>query len=277
MTRDETGWLEVVRGEAPLLVSVPHAGTEIPRAVAERLASERLARKDTDWYVDRLYGFASELGATVVRTAISRTVIDVNRDPSGASLYPGLATTELCPNTTFEGEPLYRVGEEPDASEIAARRAQYFDPYHAALAAQIDRLRARYAAVVVFDAHSIRPRVPRLFDGELPVFNLGTNSGRSCAPELTRLLERVCDATGLTRVTDGRFKGGYITRRCGDPARNVHAVQVELSMKFYLDEPAPPPGNTSWPWPWDGERAAVARVTLRKVLAACIDFARERG
>ena len=80
-----------------------------------------------------------------MRTAISRTVIDVNRDPSGASLYPGQATTGLCPPTTFDGEPLYRAGEEPGEAEIAERRALYFEPYHAALRSR-DRAAARRAS-----------------------------------------------------------------------------------------------------------------------------------
>jgi N-formylglutamate deformylase len=114
MSDSAPSWLSVFRGEAPLVVSLPHTGTEIPPAFEAGLASDWLARKDADWWIDRLYDFAGDLGATVIRTAISRTVIDVNRDPSGASLYPGQATTELCPTTTFDGEPLYRPGEEPD-------------------------------------------------------------------------------------------------------------------------------------------------------------------
>ena len=183
---DGPDWLHVERGEAPLIVSLPHTGTEIPPDIEARLVSPWLARKDADWWVDRLYAFAAGLGATTIRTAISRTVIDVNRDPSGASLYPGQATTELCPTTTFDGEALY-TGQARRRTRLRSPSASaYFDPYHAALAGEIARLRARHGAVVLYDAHSIRSRVPRLFDGVLPNFNIGTNGGASCDPRPDR-------------------------------------------------------------------------------------------
>jgi formiminoglutamase len=175
-------WLNVRRGNAPLLLCMPHTGTQLPASLAPLFRSAWLARRDTDWYVERLYSFAAGLDATLVRTEISRSVIDANRDPSGASLYPGQATTELCPTTTFDGEPLYREDLAPGPEQIAGRRSDYFAPYHDAIAAEIARLRARHAHVVVYDCHSIRSRIPRLFEGLLPHLNLGTFSGASCAP-----------------------------------------------------------------------------------------------
>ncbi len=265
-------WLEVERGDAPLVVSFPHTGTQLPAPVADRLVSPWLARKDADWYVDRLYAMALALGATTVRTDISRTVIDVNRDPSGASLYPGQNTTELCPTHTFDGEPLYREGEAPQAAEIAARRAQYFEPYHAALSAELERLRAEHGRVVLYDAHSIRSRVPRLFEGELAHLNLGTNRGASCAPALRRALEQACESPSFTRVTDGRFVGGWTTRHYGCPERDVHAVQMELACRSYLNEPAVP-GYGNWPPPFEPVRAAPLSQVLQRALSACLDFA----
>lgn len=256
--------IAVLRGDAPLIVSIPHAGLDIPDDVAQHLRSLERARHDADLHVDRLYGFAGTLGATIVRTAISRTVIDVNRDPSGKSLYPGQATTGLCPLTTFDGDSLYLDGREPDAAEIARRRARYFDPYHAALATEIERLRAAHAEIVLYEAHSIRSRVPRLFEGELANFNIGTNAGASCAPELARAVEAICDASGLSRVTDGRFRGGWTTRHYGRPETGVHAIQMELAMRSYLDEAVPG---------WDERRAAPCQAILRDVLAAAIAFA----
>ena len=264
-------WLQVRRGEAPLVVSFPHTGTDIPPEIEARLASAWIGRKDADWWVERLYDFAADLGATTVRTAISRTVIDVNRDPSGASLYPGQTTTELCPTTTFDGEPLYRPGGEPDAAEIARRRDAWFAPYHAALRAELDRLRARHGKVVLYEAHSIRSRVPRLFDGELPNFNLGTYSGASCDPALTAAVEAACDASGFSRVTDGRFKGGWTTRHYGQPGAGVHAIQMELACRGYMADPA---DADTWPTPYDPARAAPMRAALTDVLNACLDFAR---
>ncbi len=260
--------IRVERGDAPLIVSIPHAGTEIPEEIAGDLRDLDLARHDADIHVERLYAFAGALGATIVRTGISRTVIDVNRDPSGRSLYPGQATTGLCPTETFDGEPLYRPGREPDAAGIAWRRATWFDPYHAALAAEIVRLRAVHPRIVLYDAHSIRSHVPRLFEGELPLFNIGTNTGAACATELAAAVERICSASAAT-VVDGRFKGGWITRHYGSPKSGVHAIQMELAMRAYLDELL----ATAWPPVWDEARAADCIAVLRLVLSAAIDFA----
>jgi len=268
-------WLSIRRGEAPLVVSMPHTGTELPEIEAG-LQSAWLARRDADWWVDKLYGFAGDLGATVIRTSISRTVIDANRDPSGVSLYPGQTTTELCPSTTFDGEPLYRADSAPDEKEIARRRQTYFEPYHHALTAEIARLRRRHPAVVLYDCHSIRSRIPRLFEGELPNFNIGTNSGASCAPELTARIEALCAETEFTRVTNGRFKGGYTTRHHGRPADGIHAVQMELACRGYMREPAEVnPGN--WPTPYEEEYAAPLRAVLQRILTACVEFAKAAG
>jgi N-formylglutamate deformylase len=265
-------WLHVTRGEAPLVVSIPHAGTLIPPDIEARLVSPWLARKDADWWLGELYAFADGLDATVVRTGVSRTVIDVNRDPSGVSLYPGQATTGLCPVDTFDGEPLYLPGQEPGAAEIARRRIAFFDPYHASLEAELDRLVALHGKVVLYDAHSIRSRAPRLFDGELPQFNIGTNSGAACGRGLTGRVEAACDATGLPRVTDGRFKGGWITRHYGQPDQGVHALQMELACRGYVDEP-PVLTPQTWPTPYAAARAAPLRAALTDVLKACLAFA----
>ncbi|MBA1157954.1 N-formylglutamate deformylase [Microvirga mediterraneensis] len=266
-------WLTVSRGDAPLVVSLPHTGTAIPDAYARGLVSPWLARKDADWWIERLYDFAAGLGATVIRTAISRTVIDVNRDPSGVSLYPGQATTELCPTTTFDGEPLYEPGTEPTADEIAERRARFFEPYHAALRAEIERLRARHDTVVVYDCHSIRSVIPRLFDGALPHFNIGTNGGASCAPSLSAAIENLCAQSGLSHVMNGRFKGGYITRSLGSPDEGVHAVQMELACRGYMHEPLGPVSEREWPSAYDESYAAPMRATLTRILQTCLAFA----
>jgi len=256
---------------------MPHAGTDLVGGVEDKVQSPWLARKDADWWIHRLYDFAGDLGATVIRTAISRTVIDVNRDPSGASLYPGQATTELCPTTTFDGELLYRAGYAPDIHEIAERRRVYFEPYHRALSAEIARLRAGRAAVVVYDCHSIRSRIPRLFAGQLPNFNIGTNSGASCSPQLTARIETLCAETDFERVVNGRFKGGYTTRHHGHPDQGVHAVQMELACRGYLREPVGEVTPANWPVDYDSGFAAPMRVVLERILTACIEFANATG
>jgi N-formylglutamate deformylase len=265
-------WLSVHHGDAPLLVSFPHTGVEIPADIEENLVSPWLARKDADYWVDVLYDFAHEMGATTLRTSLSRTVIDVNRDPSGVSLYPGQATTGLCPIETFDGEALYAAGREPDAAEIARRRAAYFDPYHAAINSQLQRLRARHARVVLFDAHSIRSEVPRLFDGTLRQFNIGTNNGATCDAALTARIEKICEASSFDYVTNGRFRGGWITRHYGKPQNGIDAVQMELAMRGYLHEPEDKLSEANWPAPLEDAHAATLRVALRDILDACVNF-----
>jgi len=272
-----SSWLTIVRGQSPLIVSLPHTGIEIPTEYQRGLVSPWLARKDADWWIDRLYDFAADLGATVVRTAISRTVIDVNRDPSGASLYPGQATTELCPTTTFDGEPLYAPGTEPTADAIAERRAGFFDPYHAALRAEIERLRSRHSHVVVYDCHSIRSVIPRLFEGMLPHFNIGTNGGASCADALSAAVEALCAASGSSVVVNGRFKGGHITRSLGRPDARIHAIQMELACRGYMDEPIGPVTEDTWPTAYDEARAAPMRAVLARILEACLTFAQHEA
>lgn len=266
-------WLSIHRGNSPLIVTFPHTGTDIPGEIAGGFVSPDLARKDADWYVDRLYDFAAGMGATTVHTALSRSVIDVNRDPSGVSLYPGQATTGLCPLTTFDDEPLYRSGMEPDETEIARRRETYFQPYHDAVAAEIARLRALHDRVVLYDAHSIRSEVPRLFEGLLPVFNIGTNFGQTCAGELAGAVEEICTASGEPTVRDGRFRGGWTVRHYGRPHEGVHAIQMELADRGYLDEPVGPVSAETWPVPYDPARAGPLQSVLREILTACLGFA----
>ncbi|MCK0195876.1 N-formylglutamate deformylase [Ancylobacter sp. 6x-1] len=264
-------FITVTRGEAPLILSLPHTGTDIPPEIMADLASPWVARKDCDWWIDRLYAFAAGMGATLVRTGVSRTVIDVNRDPSGSSLYPGQATTELCPTTTFDGEPLYRKGRDPD---VAARKAGWFVPYHATLEAEVARLRALHPRVVLYDCHSIRSVIPRLFEGVLPCLNIGTNAGTSCAPELQVEIEAIAAGSRFSFVSNGRFKGGWITRHYGRPEEGVHAVQMELACRAYMAEPTGPADEGNWPSPFDDATAAPIRAVLARILDACLAFAR---
>ena len=261
-------WLHVHRGAAPLIVAFPHGGTGLG-GVEPRFASPWLARRDADWWIAQLYDFVREMGATTIATEVSRSVIDVNRDPSGASLYPGMATTELCPTTTFDGERLYRAFD-PEDDEIEWRRKTFFDPYHAALGAEIERLRALHPQIVLYDAHSIRSHVPRLFEGLLPQFNLGTNGGATCDSALEAALASVCELSGPSWIANGRFKGGWTTRHYGAPERGIHAVQMELAMRGYMDEPAAPDEAN---WPGQLHDSPVILPTLRALIGACLTFA----
>lgn len=263
-------WLEVARGEAPLIVAFPHTGTDLAD-VAGEFRSPWLARRDTDWWIDRLYAFARDLDATTIRTSISRSVIDVNRDPSGASLYPGQATTELCPTMTFDGDALYLHGS-PDETEVERRRQKWFAPYHSTIADEIARLKSRHPRIVIYDAHAIRSRIPRLFDGELPQFNIGTNGNTTCDPRLAEQIKAICARSGRSHVHDGRFKGGWTTRHYGNPGKGIHAVQMELAIRAYLKEP-PDPDESNWPPEFDPAEATSCAAILADVLKTCVSFA----
>lgn len=253
------------RGTAPLLVSLPHDGSALPEEIAARMTPAARRVPDTDWHVARLYAFAQELGASVLRPHWSRYVVDLNRPADGAALYPGRRETGLVPTVTFAGEPVYREGHEPDAAEIAARVDAYWRPYHAALVAELDRLKAEHGRVVLWEGHSIRSVVPMFFDGRLPDFNLGTADGASCAPELQTALAHALGAQRhYSFAINGRFKGGYITRRYGAPADDVHAVQLELAQLNYMDEDS---------FAWRADLAGPTQALIRRLLQAAFAFA----
>jgi N-formylglutamate deformylase len=225
------------RGSTPLLLSLPHVGTAIPDEVAPAYVPRALALEDTDWHLAEVYGFARALGASVLVPRLSRYVIDLNRPPENAPMYPGANNTELVPTRFFTGDPLYRDGRVPDAAEIARRVATYWRPYHDALAGELARLVAAHGHALLWDGHSIQAELPWLFEGRLPDLNLGTADGASCAPSLRRALCAVLAAQAdFSQVVDGRFKGGYITRRYGRPHERVHAVQLEMAFSTYMDE-----------------------------------------
>jgi len=253
--------VEVDRGDAPVILGLPHTGTWLPDDIAARLNATGRALADTDWHIHDLYAGLLP-GVTTVRATFHRYLIDANRGPDDASLYPGQNTTGLCPTTDFDGLPIWRDGEAPRPDEIAARTAAFHAPYHAALAAEIARVRAAHGVAILYDAHSIRSRIPFLFDGTLPDLNVGTSDGATCAPSVEAVVLAACRAaTGYTYVANGRFKGGWTTRHYGRPETGVHAIQMELAQSTYLAAEAPP-------WTLDPERADRLRGHLGTLLHA---------
>ncbi len=225
----------LIKGQVPLLISMPHNGQKIPSDMAKNMTEKALKVEDTDWYKDKLYDFAVSLGAYIITPHYSRYVIDLNRDPAGVDLYPGANSTELCPTTAFDLSPLYLPNCHPDEQEIERRITRYWQPYHQALASTLAEMKAEFGQAVLLEAHSILSTVPRFFEGQLPDFNFGSADGKSCSPALMQQVEAL-DYSPYSQVTNGRFKGGYITRQYGNPAEQVHALQLELSQRTYLNE-----------------------------------------
>jgi N-formylglutamate deformylase len=261
------------RGAGALVVGMPHVGTELPLELAAAYVPRAAQLEDTDWHLPRLYDFLDALDATVIAARVSRYVIDLNRPPDDAPMYPGAANTELCPTRFFTGEPLYLEGRAPDAAERARRRSRYWQPYHDALRAELARVRAAHGYVLLWDAHSIRSRIPWLFEGRLPDLNLGSAAGAAAPAGLAQaVMQALAAAEGASaygRVLDGRFKGGYVTRHYGRPAERVYALQLELTQCSYMDE-APP-------FAFDEARAARLRPVLRAGLVAMAEWGKAHG
>ena len=258
------------RGASPLVVSMPHVGNFIPHTVGSALSDCAARRPDTDWHLPRLYDFLEDLGATVITATHSRYVIDVNRPPDGENLYPGRDTPRLCPIDTFHSEPLYRGGVEPGEAEIARRLEAVWRPYHRRIARELERVRAEHGEVVLWDAHSIVSEAPRLFDGKLTDFNLGTADGASCDPALAESLRVALSRHGrYTSVLNGRFKGGYITRKYGNPEAGIQAIQLEMVEAVYMDEVSP--------FGFRADRAARVRPILRELLEIALDWVNRRS
>ena len=254
-------------GEVPLLVSMPHVGTDIPDDIAAMLAPCARALADTDWHLEQLYVFLGEKGASTLAARWSRYVIDLNRPPENTNLYPGQDTTGLCPVDTFGRESLYLEGRAPDDAEVQRRLGLYWQPYHDCLRAELDRLLALHGRVVLWEAHSIASVVPRFFEGKLPDLNFGTADGASCAAELTSRVTETARADGrFTVAVNGRFKGGHITRHYGRPERGIHAVQLEMCQSTYMDETAP--------FGYRPDLAGQVQPVLHTMLQAAVDWAR---
>ena len=265
MNPPSTELLTLHRGTSPLVISFPHVGTLVPADQQPRYTARALEVEDTDWFLDRLYAFAADLGATLLVPRFSRYLIDLNRPSSNAPMYAGQNNTELCPTRHFTGEALYRAGQQPDATEIARRVAHYWQPYHQALAAELARVQRDHGHAVLFDAHSIKSELPWLFEGRLPALNLGTVGGTSCAPSLRDALAAVLSAQqDFAHVVDGRFKGGHITRHFGQPVQGVHAVQLEMCWRAYMDEKPP--------YFWHAEQAARVTPLLRRLVLTLRDW-----
>lgn len=250
---------EITQGTSPIILAFPHTGTDVPADIAARLNDNGRVLADTDWHIHTLYdGLLADV--TMVRATFHRYVIDANRDPDGGSLYPGQNTTGLVPETDFDGAPIWKQGAAPTAEDIATRLQSFHQPYHEALAAEIARVKALHGVAILYDCHSIRSHIPFLFEGKLPDFNIGTDGGRTCAPEIEAAAVTVArEAAGYDSVLNGRFKGGWTTRHYGRPDEGMHAIQMELAQSTHLATEAPP-------FAYDPEKAEPLRRHLTDIL-----------
>ncbi|NOE19483.1 N-formylglutamate deformylase [Ruegeria atlantica] len=260
-----SGQVEISRGDGPIVLGLPHTGTHVPATIEAKLNARGQALADTDWHVHTLYeGLLPS--ATTVRATFHRYVIDANRDPTGVSLYPGQNTTSLVPLTDFDGKGIWDI--PPSEKDILERREAFHAPYHAALKAELERVKAAHGVAVLYDCHSIRSHIPFLFEGTLPDMSIGTNNGATCAPEIEAIAHEFATSSPYTAALNGRFKGGWTTRHYGRPSEEVHAIQMELSQSTYLKTEAPP-------WVFDTDKADRLRRWLKDILDAIHDTALE--
>ncbi|XAZ20238.1 N-formylglutamate deformylase (plasmid) [Sinorhizobium sp. B11] len=257
---------EVKQGTSPVILGFPHTGTDVPADIWERLNETGRLLADTDWHIHHLYDGLLD-NPTVVRATFHRYVLDANRDPAGTSLYPGQNTTGLIPETDFDGKPIWKEGAEPTEADIAERLRTYHTPYHAALAAEIERVKAIHGVVVLYDCHSIRSHIPFLFDGKLPDFNIGTDMGKTCDPAIEQATVAIAAAaTGYDSILNGRFKGGWTTRHYGRPETGVHAIQMELAQSTHL-------ATEASPFAYDEAKADKLRIHLKSILTRIEEIA----
>lgn len=254
--------MTLVTGSKPVLLNVPHAGKLLPSDIKSRLRKDALELKDTDWHMDQMALACTDLGVSVLAANYSRYVVDLNRSVEDTPLYAG-PTTGLVSQIDFDGSPLYLEGQAPDTDDVQARIQSYWAPYHQVLETEIQRIKSQFGICILVDLHSIRSQVPRLFDGVLPDFNLGTNSGASTAARFEARAENSLQSGHYSFVKNGRFKGGYITRHYGQPNENVHALQLEIAQATYMEERAP----------WDlvhGE-ADKLKIAIKDLVSTLLD------
>lgn len=252
-------------GIYPVVVNVPHAGTQLPPLMAERLTREAVTLPDTDWYVDRLYNFARDMHVHLLVAQNSRYVVDLNRNRQPETLYPGAFNTDVVPRYTFDEQPVYKKGDEPSSIELQERISAYWTPYHNKLLRILQFCIERYGKVVLLDAHSIRSHIPTLFEGELPMLNLGTANGATADATLIEKAMGVLDASDYSSVLNGRFKGGFITRNYGRPDAGCHVLQLEMAQRAYMSEDVP--------FDYSHEKSAeMQRRVLRPLVQTLIDW-----
>ncbi|MEZ4775031.1 MAG: N-formylglutamate amidohydrolase [Bacteroidia bacterium] len=254
--------VEPIGKKVPVLVSIPHCGTDFPDDIRDMYVQEQIdAPDDTDWFLQQLYDFVPQMGITLIFANYSRWVIDLNRDPDSKPLYDdGRAITGLTPDKTFFGKNIYQ-NTPPDAQEVQRRLTQYYHPYHSKIQEILAGFREDFQHVLLYDAHSIRRRVPSIYASPFPDLILGDNDQTSAHPELIRTAWEILSSGPYSPMHNTLFKGGQITRFFGQPQNGVHALQLERSKDLYMDD-----SETHY----HPERAAIMQNHLKSLFTSLI-------
>lgn len=231
--------IPAAHSEIPIFVSVPHCGTAFPQELVEQFdPALAVAPDDTDWFVDTLYDFVSEMGISMIAAHYSRWVIDLNRDPDSKPLYTdGRIITALCPTTTFTGQPLYLdKRQEVSGEEVTRRVGLYYRPYHDKIKEILAEMKKKHGRVLLWDCHSIRQIVPTIQQDKFPDLILGDADGTSASQALTSIALKTLGSEKYRLSHNHPFKGGFITRHFGTPANQQHALQLEMTKVNYMDD-----------------------------------------
>ncbi len=228
-------------GSGPVVVTIPHAGLEVPEVDAASLAlSGRALLRDADLFVDDLARDIPAAGVPVVVGRISRYVLDLNRAPDDVDVEvcPELGRLArpsprgLCWRTTTDGVAVLR--RPLSAAEVRSRVARIHEPYHGAVRTLLAERRARFGFAILLDLHSM----PSRFETAKRRVDVvpGNLDNTSCAPDLLRAVVDHFVAARLTVRPNDPYKGQYTTSFHGRPADGIHALQLEVNRDLYMDE-----------------------------------------
>ncbi len=235
-------WQKARGASLPILVSVPHSGTEFPEDL-EKFFKEKFRKdpEDTDWLVHKVYDFLPSLGIPVLHAKYSRYVVDLNRDPDDVALYnDDRFITGLFPTHSFTKEALYKdkSTQEEALSEFDRkwRMDRFYWPYYRAIQSHLTEKRDQHKAALLFDAHSIARSVPSLSAEPFPDLVLGTQMGFTADKKLIDAALEVLERSPYKVSHNDPFRGGNITRNHGNPEMGFHAMQLEMCQDLYLAE-----------------------------------------
>ena len=224
-----------LRGKVPILVSIPHSGTRFPKELLNDYHSHVIQHpEDTDWFVDRLYDFAPQLGLTLIVAPFSRYVIDLNRSPTDRLLYTR-GQTSLVPQQSFLGQSLYQV-PPPDPQEIQRRVENYYNPYYKCISSVLDDFKSTFGQALFFDAHSIRHFVPSIHKEPFSQLILSDYRGQCSHPQLVKQALNRLRSSAYIVAYNSVFLGGQLVRSIGQPDQKIYGLQLEMCQNIYMDE-----------------------------------------